>query len=477
MPKALTSQLKHSDYIYASDRPTPPLASSLFPSNNMHTDNSPTSPTTSTRGAVRANPLHRGEACLTCRRRKMKCDAAKPSCGPCSRVGKADECEYEESRFLATIARLEEQVQMLQERIRDLESGGGASTTGSTFTAFLPGGVGGRRTPSDGSTGSPYPFAAPALPSLPNLQPPPSTYHQPHAHHQQHQQFEQLPAIVTTPTHEQAPGQGIGGGLGLHTEIQPNILQRLLGLFMPHATSQFGLPASSSRILGTTPTAQALTEAACAVACAFAPRASGLGGYERTFFQRCEAALSRSAANLSLYDVQAMVVLAVQAFGAGRPLEGHRHLGAAVRVALAMGLHQRSNGSSESERETWWMVYRAERAWAFLSPTNSPVIVDEDVSTPFSPSISSTSPGTPYTVKQEYSTNSYTPAGVQGLWSAPAYALDERQGMESAESLGAKSAAVGARAWELVKEARNGGGEWASSPGIGDEFGAYRAYF
>ncbi|KAH7098134.1 hypothetical protein BKA62DRAFT_713952 [Auriculariales sp. MPI-PUGE-AT-0066] len=70
----------------------------------------------------RPTPLHRGAACLSCRRRKMKCDAAKPSCGPCSRQGKAEECEYEESKFLVTIQRLEAEITHLRARVRELEA-------------------------------------------------------------------------------------------------------------------------------------------------------------------------------------------------------------------------------------------------------------------------------------------------------------------------------------------------------------------
>lgn len=35
-------------------------------------------------------------ACVVCRRRKLKCDGKKPSCGTCSRLGHA--CAYDEAR-------------------------------------------------------------------------------------------------------------------------------------------------------------------------------------------------------------------------------------------------------------------------------------------------------------------------------------------------------------------------------------------
>ncbi|KDQ06237.1 hypothetical protein BOTBODRAFT_262731 [Botryobasidium botryosum FD-172 SS1] len=43
-------------------------------------------------------PLKRGESCLTCRKRKLRCDAARPVCGACSRSRQPIECFYEAPR-------------------------------------------------------------------------------------------------------------------------------------------------------------------------------------------------------------------------------------------------------------------------------------------------------------------------------------------------------------------------------------------
>ncbi|KAH7098129.1 hypothetical protein BKA62DRAFT_773613 [Auriculariales sp. MPI-PUGE-AT-0066] len=85
----------------------------------------------------RTIPLHRGEACLNCRKRKMKCDAVKPGCGPCSRQGKGTDCEYEVSPFVQQIQRLEAEAAELRARVRDLESqqpSKGASSSPGTST-------------------------------------------------------------------------------------------------------------------------------------------------------------------------------------------------------------------------------------------------------------------------------------------------------------------------------------------------------
>ncbi|KAH7098141.1 hypothetical protein BKA62DRAFT_713967 [Auriculariales sp. MPI-PUGE-AT-0066] len=76
-----------------------------------------------------APPLHRGEACLHCRKRKMRCDAVKPSCGPCTSFGK--ECEYEISPYLRQIQRLQYEVEMLRARVAELEGRSPASSLSS----------------------------------------------------------------------------------------------------------------------------------------------------------------------------------------------------------------------------------------------------------------------------------------------------------------------------------------------------------
>ncbi|KDQ18559.1 hypothetical protein BOTBODRAFT_515310 [Botryobasidium botryosum FD-172 SS1] len=61
-----------------------------------------------------ANVLQRGFACLSCRRRKLRCDAARPSCQQCIRTNRAGECAYDDGRTLT-------RTQMLQARIDELE--------------------------------------------------------------------------------------------------------------------------------------------------------------------------------------------------------------------------------------------------------------------------------------------------------------------------------------------------------------------
>ncbi|KAJ7060369.1 hypothetical protein C8F01DRAFT_1142432 [Mycena amicta] len=68
------------------------------------------------------NNLPRGKACMSCRRRKIKCDGRKPSCGQCRRSpGTADDCEYPVEGRSRT-QQLEETIKKLHSRIGELEA-------------------------------------------------------------------------------------------------------------------------------------------------------------------------------------------------------------------------------------------------------------------------------------------------------------------------------------------------------------------
>ncbi|KAL1658403.1 hypothetical protein GGF50DRAFT_108607 [Schizophyllum commune] len=78
----------------------------------------------SSRGAgSRTKPLTRGKACMNCRFLKIKCDGARPVCGPCLKQPKDDECDYDGPGRSRTKA-LEEQVHRLESQIHELEKPG-----------------------------------------------------------------------------------------------------------------------------------------------------------------------------------------------------------------------------------------------------------------------------------------------------------------------------------------------------------------
>ncbi|VDB90109.1 unnamed protein product [Peniophora sp. CBMAI 1063] len=63
--------------------------------------------------------LRRGQACLTCRRRKTKCDAARPACASCVREGLGESCTYQPPSDEAS--QLGRKVRELRSRLRQLE--------------------------------------------------------------------------------------------------------------------------------------------------------------------------------------------------------------------------------------------------------------------------------------------------------------------------------------------------------------------
>ncbi|KAI0090659.1 hypothetical protein BDY19DRAFT_992087 [Irpex rosettiformis] len=76
-----------------------------------------------------ATALPRGAACLPCRRRKMRCDGIRPFCGQCTSKQRTDDCEYpSDIQGLTKIQMLEENITLLETRIRELEDPNGDSS-------------------------------------------------------------------------------------------------------------------------------------------------------------------------------------------------------------------------------------------------------------------------------------------------------------------------------------------------------------
>ncbi|KAI5984046.1 hypothetical protein EDD15DRAFT_1810245 [Pisolithus albus] len=66
-------------------------------------------------------PLQRGRACISCRRRKMRCDGLRPTCTQCLRGDRAIDCEYTDGNQRPRTLALEEDIARLQARVRELE--------------------------------------------------------------------------------------------------------------------------------------------------------------------------------------------------------------------------------------------------------------------------------------------------------------------------------------------------------------------
>ncbi|EJD06269.1 uncharacterized protein FOMMEDRAFT_166504 [Fomitiporia mediterranea MF3/22] len=116
------------------------------------------------------NPLQRGSACLSCRKRKMKCDATKPVCRQCVKANRAEECDYDDGRQKSRTQILQEKIAKLEDRIRELECADDEyapeqqqQTYDPTYDAFgqatATTGFGGEDYSAAGTNGGAYGFA------------------------------------------------------------------------------------------------------------------------------------------------------------------------------------------------------------------------------------------------------------------------------------------------------------------------------
>lgn len=68
-------------------------------------------------------PLKRGDACLYCRKRRIRCTAEKPSCQHCRKLKR--ECVYDSGKPVSRVKQLEEKVLELEEMLKGGGGGGG----------------------------------------------------------------------------------------------------------------------------------------------------------------------------------------------------------------------------------------------------------------------------------------------------------------------------------------------------------------
>ncbi|KAJ3873913.1 hypothetical protein F5051DRAFT_109812 [Lentinula edodes] len=66
----------------------------------------------------------RGHACVRCRQRKLKCSGTRPTCTECERANAEDECEYIGKTERSKTSILQDEIDRLQARVRDLEQAG-----------------------------------------------------------------------------------------------------------------------------------------------------------------------------------------------------------------------------------------------------------------------------------------------------------------------------------------------------------------
>ena len=105
-------------------------------------------------------PLRRGDACLYCRKRRIKCTAEKPSCQNCNKLKR--ECIYDSGKPVSRVKQLEEKVAELEDMLKVGPVAGGGQRSTSSAEASRSGSI------SNGAPGAP-PLAQSSTGSTPNL--------------------------------------------------------------------------------------------------------------------------------------------------------------------------------------------------------------------------------------------------------------------------------------------------------------------
>ncbi|KAH8103333.1 hypothetical protein BXZ70DRAFT_719990 [Cristinia sonorae] len=323
--------------------------------------------------------LARGNACLPCRKRKMKCDGAHPVCYQCTRKGRPDDCEYTNGQGLTRSQMLEENIALLETRIRELENADATAPSVKLHT------VAQRSTssPEDGSEGA----VADLNPEIGN-----------------DEDALLLQAVVTPET--PAIGEEYSD---LIDAFLPHATQLGFFLHVPTFIRSVHTYARDQRSFGTllaaiylwgnllssdqgddgerllTNTTERLTESLFL--------SSGTGQQDHSI----------------LYIIQTEVLLANYYFFHGRQLEGRYHTGAAVSMVLScklnlirsdfqgaeyqtpLALTSPTNDIQEGERvNAFWTVYILDNVWSVAS--GGPPAIPAEISLPLAREVSIDTP-------------------------------------------------------------------------------------
>ncbi|KAI9000431.1 hypothetical protein BD414DRAFT_511159 [Trametes punicea] len=274
----------------------------------------------------------RGAACLNCRRRKMRCDGARPICGQCIRTNREIDCEYTDGPGPSPTQILEGQIARLESRIRELEH----PELVSPSVTLNPATTAGARTQSPAALISITGYTGLPGRSL-------------------------LNRILTADISPAAVSAIQVPVLSQDPLVEPpvDLVRNLINSFLPHSVSlSFFLyvprfmqamqqPNVDNRRAQLSP---ALLNAIYLWG-AHLSTSNALRAYESIFEARTTSALS-SALRESQYSVinliQAEILVANYFFTMSRFLEGRYHCSAAVALALSCGLHKIRSSMDQS---------------------------------------------------------------------------------------------------------------------------------
>ncbi|GBE80506.1 hypothetical protein SCP_0302210 [Sparassis crispa] len=353
-----------------------------------------------------SSTLQRGKACLRCRKRKMRCDGAKPACQQCVRAKKADGCEYDDGKGKTRTQLMREHIARLESRIKELETN---ETSTPSVTLFDPHAPSPYYSESSGSSshGSPGNISLSASTSpvpygpdeIRSTMVSPLTVKYPDMDSSWEAQWDQMTNF--------ASGSQVSDAYRASEEPPVELAQMLLELFLPHR-HQCGLEVHIGRMresLGLPPSEQrhpALMNTIYLWAC-YLSRPESLCEHEPVYLSRALSAMNEAIQYpTKVVDIiQASCLLSMYYLSNGRLFEGNYYASAAASLALQYRLHQIDSDelsahpgiglweptfSLEPEKDpiergerilTFWQVYSLDRCWS-VALRRPPIIPDND---------------------------------------------------------------------------------------------------
>ncbi|KAI0076132.1 hypothetical protein K474DRAFT_1684991 [Panus rudis PR-1116 ss-1] len=308
--------------------------------------------------AAHQTSLQRGKACLRCRKRKMRCDGAKPACAQCVRAKKGDGCEYDDGKGKTRTQLMREHIARLEARIKELETP--ESLSSPPVTLFDP------HAPSPYFSETSSPSSSHDSPSTLSLSASASPSPFPLVFH----------IFPVTPS-----------SLSSFTRLE---------IFLPHR-HQCGLELHPGRLresLTLPPSEQrhpVLMNSIYLWAC-YLSRPGSLCEHEQLYLSRALAAVNDAIPNSSkVVDfIQASCLLSIYFLSNGRLLEGSYYASAAASLSIQWGLHQigsetltpphagperesafRLNPAKDAIEQgerilTFWQVFNLDRCWSVV---------------------------------------------------------------------------------------------------------------
>ncbi|OJA14047.1 hypothetical protein AZE42_05218 [Rhizopogon vesiculosus] len=325
--------------------------------------------------------LQRGKACLRCRKRKMRCDGSKPACQQCTRAKQPEGCHYDDGKGKTRTQLLRENIERLEQRIRELED---SEHTSQSITLHDPHHH--RRSESSSSSLTGSPASTGFISHSPF---PPSVNSSP-----QSSWIQGIPSPSPTPfkdIYHEEPHFTIELAQTLVDIFSSHRHQCLLGLHMGRLRESFTRPVMEQHH-------PVLTNAIFLWAC-YISRPGPLSTHESHYLSRTLDALTDALQyhNRLLDVIQASCLLSVYFLSNGRTLEGSYHANAAASLAIQCGLHGAMTNRSSLETTasispfkldppkdaieqgehilTFWQVFVLDRCWSVV--LHKPVIIPD----------------------------------------------------------------------------------------------------